>query len=165
MKLYDITAELAAVLARVEEAEGEINETDAAALDTLEGAFDAKVENIGKAILGIQAEAGAFAAESKRLAERKRSLDKRADWLKDYLKTALEQAGQETVKGQLLTVALRKSPLSVPEVDMAVLPGAYVRIIPEQREADKKAILDHYRTTGETVPGATVQQGRYISIK
>ena len=97
-----------------------------------------------------------------RLQGRKRHLAGRIDWLKRYLLGEMEAAGREKVKGPTLTVSLAKAPLSCDVVCAADVPAEFQRI---KVEVDRSRILEHFRQTGEIVPGTTIAvDRRYVRI-
>lgn len=57
------------------------------------------------------------------------------------------------VKRDTITISILDNPPSVEVIDIDETPGEYIRIIPEVREADKKTIIEHFKETGEIIPG------------
>lgn len=94
MKLYEISAAINGTLSEaVNEDTGEINPALASVLNGLEMQFSDKVAGIVGYIKNTKAEAEAFEAEAARLAARAASLNKRADWLKEYIKCEMTRLG------------------------------------------------------------------------
>jgi hypothetical protein len=69
------------------------------------------------------------------------------------------------VKGDLLQITVRPNPYSVSEVDLGLLPQEFIRTIPEKQEPDKKAILEHFKATGELINGVEINRTLRLSIK
>ena len=112
-----------------------------------------KAENIGKYILSLEADVAAIRTEEERLASRKKSIENKASWLKDYLLREMMTAGIPKIKRELFTVSIRNNPPSVNVIDVEQLPNDFRRIIPETWQPDKKAILEHFKGSGEILPG------------
>lgn len=71
-------------------------------------------------------------------------------------------AGREKVRGPTLTVSLAKAPPSCEVMSVEEVPEEFRRV---KVEVDRAGILDHFRQTGEVVPGTAVVVGRhYIRI-
>ena len=99
MTLYEIAGEYRTIMDRIEDADGEITDADSAALDAIDGGFSAKADSILALAAEAQAEADAAKEQEARFAKRKRSAQRRADWLKRYLKDAMVRVGFDRVKG------------------------------------------------------------------
>ena len=69
----------------------------------------------------------------------------------------MEAVGREKVRGSTLTVSLATSPPSCELVSFDQVPEEFKRV---KVDADRAAILRHFRSTGEVVPGTTVTTDR-----
>ena len=164
MKLYELTDSYREVLDQLSEPAGEESEDERCwtLLEGLSEAFDDKVLGIAKVIRSMHADVAAIAGELDRLQARKRHLAGRIDWLKRYLLTEMEAVGREKIRGSTLTVALAKSPPSCDVASLDDVPEEFKRV---RVDADRAAILRHFRSTGELVPGTTViTDRRYVRI-
>ena len=164
MKLYELTDAYRSVLEELSEpsADGQEEARFQALLSGLGEAFDEKVLSIAKISRSMEADVAALAAEMERLQGRKRHLAGRIDWLKRYLLGEMEAVGRERVSGPTLTVSLAKAPPSCEVVSVEDVPAEYRRV---KVEADRSLILEHFRQTGEVVPGTTVAvDRRYVRI-
>lgn len=135
-------------------------------LDSLTGALEHKAEAVAAYILNIEAEAEAVAAAEARLKARRQSLEKRASWMRDYLKAHMEAVGitEITVADRSFRVRIRLNPEAV-EIDGSLpeLPPEYVRVR-EIREPDKTAIMAALKA-GQEVPGARLVRRTRLEIK
>ena len=155
MKLYELTDSYRQVLDQLSEPDEDGSE-DARCHMLLAGlseAFDDKVLGIAKVIRSMSADVGAIAAEFDRLQARRRHLAGRIDWLKCYLLGEMEAVGRDRIRGSTLTVSLAASPPSCEVVSFDQVPDEFKKV---QVDADRAAILTHFRRTGEVVPGTTV---------
>jgi len=110
----------------------------------------------------MEADIGAIAAEVDRLQGRKRHLVGRIEWLKRYLLGEMEVAGRQKVRGATLTVSLAKAPPSCEVVSVEEVPEEFRRV---KVEVDRAGIVEHFRSTGEVVPGTiVVADRRYVRI-
>ena len=127
-----------------------------AALNAIKDKLDNKVENIGKFILSLKASVAGIEAEEHRLSDRKTAINQRIDWLKNYLLNEMTVAKIDKVKRDIFTVSLRTNPPSVHVLDETIIPKEYQHIIPESWQPDKKDITDHFKATGEIIPGVEI---------
>lgn len=159
MKLYELAKNYAQLMEMAEEMESD------ALVDTLEALQDAiedKAENIAKLIKNLEADAKIIKEEEKRLAERRQSIEKKIDRLKQYLQEQLEVAGLQKVKRPTITVAIQANPPSVEIADEKLIPSEFM--IPQPAKVDKKAILERLKN-GETVPGCELRQTKGVRIR
>ncbi len=165
MRLYELTEQYRRILAHIEDAEEDFTDEEWEAVLQVEDDFRAKVENLGKFIQSLNADVEAIKAERKRLADRQYSLARKVEGLKRYLVGALQATGTRRVKGQLLTVGLRKAPVSCVVEDLDAVPETFKRQIVEWK-VDKKAVNAHFKETGEILPGVTmVTDKQTLSIR
>jgi len=159
MKLYELAQNYAELLEIAEEIESD------ALVDTLEALQDAiedKAENIAKIIKNLEADAKIIKEEEKRLAERRQSIEKKIDRLKQYLQEQLEVAGLQKVKRATITVAIQNNPPSVKVVDEKLIPSEYM--IQQAPQVNKKVILSLLKE-GQQIPGCELIQTKGVRIK
>lgn len=160
--LYEITDKYLKVLDNLEidEETGEI--LNAEELDKLAGAFDEKVESVACYIKNLTAFAGDLKEEEANLAKRRKSAEKKVDYLKTFLSSCMDAAGRDKFNGVKANVSFRKS-VAVQIDDESTLPDAFkvetVTVKPD-KTAIKKAIQD-----GAEVSGASLVENRNIQIK
>jgi hypothetical protein len=165
LKLYEISGQYAALMNLIADKDGEISEAEQMVLQDLQGEFDTKVENIAKLVKNMEGEHEAYKNESKRLADRARTVEKRVDWFKDYIKNEMLRMNRSAVKGDILTVAVRPSMPACIITDEKAIPLAYMRVIPETREPDKKAIIAKWKESGKDMAGTRISVGLTLTIR
>ena len=132
------------------------------ALQEIETQIEVKAENSAIILKGLEGDIDMFKADEKRLAERRKTLENKRDWLKGYLKDELEKIGKDKVKAGVFTVALQNNPPAV-EITGEV-PAEFVTIIPEQTQPDKKRIAE-YLKAGNDVEWARLRQGKSLRVR
>jgi hypothetical protein len=128
------------------------------ALIDFQGEFNTKALDLGMVYRNIIAEA-VYESESKRLADKAKSLNKRAEGLRVYIEQQMELLGLESIKGDTFSVKFRKLPPLVVIEDLDKIPAKYVRIITQKIEPDKVAILEAI-CAGYNVEGASLKTDR-----
>lgn len=165
MKLYDMSAEFIAAMAELERLSesGEISaEVMQDTLEGLAGEWEAKALNVAKMIAGIDAEAAALKEIENRKARQRKTLENRANWLRQYLLSECIRTGL-TPKDSEIAIKIGKSSAVIVD-DETAIPADYKREIPASYLADKamikKAIAD-----GFEVPGAHIENRQTLQIK
>ena len=136
--------------------------------DTLEGeAFpvEQKAKAIAAVIGNLDAEATAYSEHAKKVAAYGKARAARADWLRSYLKTAMQRTGIKEIKADSFVIKLRDNPGSVNIFEPGLIPEKYMRV-PDAPppEPNKKEISDAIRL-GIDVPGAKMIKTQRVEIK
>ena len=131
-------------------------------LESIEESIEDKAENTAKLIRSWEAEAKAIKEEEKRLADRRKSLEKRVDNTKAYLFEQMELAGMDKVKRPTLTVSIAKNPPSLEVIDPEKIPSLFM--IDQDPVIDKKALLTALKN-GAEIDGCAIKQGKGLRIK
>ena len=120
-----------------------------------------KLENIGLYVKDLLAEADALKAEEKKLAERRKARENKAENLKKYAMWSMINAGDEVL--DTTRVYMKVKPSSEVIADVEKLPEEYIR---EKitREADKMAIKAAWKV-GLTVEGAEKSDEKKLYIR
>lgn len=162
MTLYEINAELDALIANsIDPETGELI-IDPEQIDALSMERDEKIENIGCYIKNLKAEAAALDAEIKNLTARKDAAKKKAERLTNYLKDNLNGEKFQTAK---VVISYRNS--TAVEIDPEVFfyrsaNTQYYRY--HDPEADKTKIKEALKA-GEVIDGATLVTNTSMTIK
>lgn len=150
MKLYELTDQFLAVAELVDDPDM----PDEALRDTLEGIqglIEDKAEALLQVVAGMEGDTGAIDAEIKRLQERKRIIQNRADSLREYLRTNMMATGIDKISCPLFSITLAKARPMVVVTDEASIPDEFV-VTKVIRSPDKKAILAALKD-GQAVAG------------
>lgn len=155
MKLYEISDQYKTLSQLIENNEYEESEL-LAQLNSITEKFNVKAENIGKFVLSLESDNAGIKTEIDRLTSRKQANDKTIERLKNYVLQEMTVANIETIKGQLLNLSVRTNPPSVVITDIEAIPQLFKKEIPMTWQADKKAIADHFKATGEIPNGVDI---------
>ena len=147
MKLYELTSSIRDLTLF------EDNESTQKALQELTEDFNTKALNIAKLTKELNADIDAIDNETKRLYDRKKSLQGKIEWFKNYLLENMTTSKIEQIKDSIITISIRNNPPSVDLVNTAVIDDRYAII---KREFDKKAMLDDFKRTGELPLGVNI---------
>ncbi|MEA5092240.1 hypothetical protein SDC9_64123 [bioreactor metagenome] len=164
-KLYELQSTFNQVLELMDDHDTDLDALESV-LKSVEGEFEQKIEGCVLMIKNLEAEIEPIKAEAERLAARKKTLENKMVWMKNYMlvqMTLLEKDKIKTPNG-LFTVARQKSPTSVIVHNMAEIPDKYFTVIPAQKQLDKFGVKDAL-VGGESVPGCELQQGYHIRIR
>lgn len=133
-----------------------------AALEELGGRLEEKLEAAACYIKEQRVLAEAIKAEEAALNERRKGIEKRTEWLRQYLGETMESVGRSEFESARCRLSFRRSS-SVSILDEAVLPEEYVRVT-ESRRPDKTAIGKALKA-GQSVPGAELAEKRSLQIR
>ena len=135
-------------------------------LANIEDEFDDKVCSIGKLVLELKSDAESVRAEEDRLARRRSAFTNKMEWLKNYLLTEMLATNIFKVKQDVISVSIQNNPPSAELIDLELVPEQYIRVIPEKQEPDRRAIIEHFKETGEIVSGIDmILDKKHITIR
>lgn len=142
---------------------GEINEAKAAEyLEALQLERNAKIENIAVYVKSLTSEAEAIKAEEKRLKERREAKERKAERLKEYLKSSLLAFNNRNFETARVELFFRPSKQVIVS-DIEKLDKAYIKEKVEY-SADKTAIKKAIES-GAVIDGAYIEEKQNLNIK
>ena len=156
--LYEMTSDLVELL------DAEINEeAKTEIMEVIKLQIETKAENIIAVIRNYEARIEAVKAEEKRLAEYRRSEEKKLENLRQYTTYCMEQLGNKKLETNLGRLSLRKKPASLNIVDEDKIPLQYKEIVETvkiDKNQIKKDLKDH------EIAGVELIEGEYsLQIK
>lgn len=164
MKLYEINEEYAAIIAAVEEAEGELTPELEEALAANGDDFAAKIENYIKAVRNYEADADAFKAEAAAFKAKADRASRTADRLKETVSAAMLLRGIDKERFGNFTASFRRSERVVVDEDaLEALPDDFKRV-KTSVEPDKTALKTAIKA-GMTIDGVTIMESKSLQIK
>lgn len=134
--------------------------------DTLEGAsgdLENKAWNIAALIQQFDGDIGLIKDAEQRMAARRKTLERRVDWLRGYLLGQLLRVGIHEIDSPEFVIRLRDNPPKVILDDETLVPVSYRReeiTITLRKDDIRKALLD-----GHPVPGAHLEREKRLVIK
>jgi len=164
MTLYELTNDYAELLLMAEDPDTD-PQAFADTLEGIEGALEDKAENYAKVIRTLEGDAAACDAESKRLRNKKQTIENNIKRMKAALQYAMQTTGKVKFKTALFSFGIRKNPPSVviDAVNVRDFPDIY--IIESEPILDKKALKDALKA-GEDLSGLChLEQSESLSIR
>lgn len=150
-------------IACIDEETGEIDEEKAAEyLESLQLDRKEKIENIAVYIKSLDSEAVAIKAEEKRLKDRREVKERKAEKLRDYLKTSMLMFNEKKFETARVALSFRASKTVIVS-DFEKLDKAYIKEKVEY-SADKTAIKKAIES-GAKVDGAYIEEKQNLNIK
>ena len=155
--LYELSASYSTLLGMYDLAEtDEEREEVLKLLATADGDISEKAEAYARIIKNKEAEADGLKKEADRLTKRKRVAENIIARLKAAMLDAMKLTSQTEIQTGIGKWRVQTNPWSCDVVDIDDVPQEYHVHQPDV--ADKKAILDYFKQTGEIVPGVTFKQ-------
>ena len=160
--LYDIRSDLLAALNAVEvdEETGEVLNFEQ--LEQVNALFDDKAENVACYIKDRVRFAADLKAEEEMLYKRRKSIEKKVNFLTGYLTKCMNDVGKDFLETPRALLKFRRSTQVQIDDEKALLPEYIVETVTTRPDkiAIKKAIQD-----GKEVSGASLVENRTLQIK
>ena len=164
MKLYEIPAAYRAILAEIEDNDGELTQELAERLEDIDDTLASKVDAYCAIIKQIDHDHDTYRQESRRLQLKAQGCENTSKRMRDMLMQAMGAMDVATFKGRLFFV--RRHRASIPSInwvsrDEVPEPFRKVKI-----ELDKGAALEAYHEAGGSLPeGFEVRFTEFITIR
>ena len=155
--IYDIRREIADFEFEVDPETGEL--LNALSWDALNMAFDEKVENIACFIKNLTSDIAAFKAEEDQLARRRKSAERKVEYLKRLLLDNMDGQKFSTTR---CAVSFKRS-IAVQVDDVEHIPAELLRV-KTTIEPNKTAIKDALKA-GQEISGCKLIENTNIQIK
>lgn len=149
--LYQITGAFPAIMEQDEMAP-ELKEEIERELTVL---LHEKSQNIIGYTRNIELTIEAMKTEEKRISEQRKALENKLDKFKEYVKNCMEQGGFTKVDTGLGTLTIARNPMSVEIENENEVPAEFKQEIVTVK-VDKTAIKNHFKETGEVLPGIKI---------
>ena len=135
--------------------------------DTLEGESGDLIEkgkNVAAVFRNLESDAKQIKEAEQQLAERRKAIEKRAEALRNYLKTNMEVAGIQKIECTWFVISIAQNPEAVTVDDETLIPRDYFKEIPASYQLDKTLVKQAIKD-GYEVPGAHLSRGTSLRIK
>lgn len=164
MSLYEIANEYQEVLNNTFDPEtGEINANAIEFLELMKLSVQEKSIAVASYIKNLDAEREAINQAKKNMAEREQRLEKRTDYLTQYLQSNMERCGISEIKSPLFVIKLKKCPFSTDIFDEDIIPDSYKKT--KEVVSIDRAKLREEMLAGVVIPGAGLKQNTRLEIK
>lgn len=163
LSLYQMADEYLSALQHLRESDID-DQTIADTLEGLEGELVQKAQNVAAFAMNMEAEADALKAAEKRLADRRRAIEKKSAKMREYLLMNMEKSGITEIKAidDTFRVRLMAGRQSVVIDSDESIPKEYRRIKTID-EPDKVALAKALKD-GEDIPGASLVRKPQLKI-
>ena len=165
---HEIEASISALLAAEDECEdmtpeqqNEFNLALQLALEELADAEEAKADGIAWVLANLEAQAKAAGETAAAIMSRKRSLENKAQRIKEYTKAVFEAHGIQKIKGQSATLYLNKSQSVEITTPAEKLPRCYTKL---SFAPDKKMIKKALQA-GANIGGAEIKNNTSLAVR
>ena len=163
MTLYELTGQWAELYNMMETEDEEIMQAVKDTMESIDGEIDEKLENIGIMILSQKAEDEALKAEQDRIAKKRKTIQNKSKYLKQYALDCLKAINRKKGGGIRVTISrsLRRG-ASLDIADNAVIPIDYFGHHPPtiDRTALKEAVKN-----GLVVDGVTLRDSESVTVR
>lgn len=171
MKLYEITQELETLEAMYElvydEETGEVNELDFNELQAMEEEMKNLLSNKSDAIIkfvkNMDSDITVLKEEEKRLKERREKLEKKKEWLKNYLMENMLKLGYTKVESTYGTLSTRKSKSTIINENIIAKDPRYWSV--ETKDKFDKNKIKKLIESGEEIVGAYIRENTSVVIR
>lgn len=158
MELYKLTDAYQRLLDMAEDTDSDFTD----ALADLSDSIENKVESIAKLVKTLESKENAYKSEKDRFAEKQKVVANKIKRLKEYVQESMDQVGAKKIEGELFTVAIQKSPVSLKIEDERYIPEGYW--VPQEPKLNKKELLEDLKQ-GTEVMGVELTQGEHLRIR
>jgi hypothetical protein len=136
--------------------------------DTLEGELwpmEIKAQNYGFVIRNMEASAEAIKAAEQQMAARRKSIENRAEYLRERLKSAMEYAGVTKLESPHFAISIKKNPEKVEIFEEGLIPCELMNYPVAPPPSPDKAAIKAAIKSGQEIAGAKLIQGTRLEIK
>lgn len=164
MELYKITAEFQDLIA---DFDGNSDDEFLDKLNGLNADFISKANDCINYALNLKSDAMTIKAHCEEMTAKRKTYEQRAERLLDYVLRNMQAVGVSEIKdrGGLYAAKIAKNPPSVNVVNADEISTEFVKV-EQVSSIDKKAILQHFKATGEIVAGVEIITDKQrLSIK
>lgn len=136
--------------------------------DTLEGLggeLEDKAVNVAKFLRNMEATAETIKAAEASMAKRRKALEEKVKWLKDYIKSNMEATGISKIECPYFKLSIAKNPAALDVFDTEAIPAEYKHSETVTVEHIDKATLKSDLAKGQIIQGARLTNGTRLSIR
>lgn len=141
------------------------DQTVADTLEGLSGDLEVKATNVAAFARNLEATAEAIKDAEGKMAARRKSIERRGEHLRAYLKAQMERTGILKIESPQFVLAIKKNPPAVHVEAPELVPAEFMKAPPPPPPVlDKKAVGEALKA-GRDVPGCRLEQGTRLDIR
>lgn len=133
------------------------------ALDEIKEEFTAKADNVVRFIKSIEGDCETLKKEEKRLSEKRKALENKANRMKQYLEDNMRLTGNTKFKTAFYSYNIQANPPSVDISNEDLIPDTY-KTVETITKIDKKQLLADIKS-GLEIEGASLKQGSSLRVR
>ena len=133
------------------------------ALDGIKEEFTAKADNVVRFIKSIEGDCETLKKEEKRLSEKRKALENKANRMKQYLEDNMRLTGNTKFKTAFYSYSIQANPPSVDISNEDLVPDTY-KTVETIVKIDKKQLLADIKS-GLEIEGASLKQGSSLRVR
>lgn len=132
-------------------------------LEALGGELEDKAINVAKFLRNMETTAEAIRQAEADMAKRRKTLENRVQWLRNYIKHNMELCGVSDIECPYFKLSVKTNPVAVNILDENAVPEQFKQQIVSWK-IDKTAIRDAIKA-GTEVPGTELVAGSRLAVK
>ena len=135
--------------------------------DTLEGMagdLEVKAQSVAMMVRGLEADAAAVAQWANDAYARSKSIEQRAEALRDYIARNMQACGIQKIEGPGVALSFRKSTAVVID-EPGLIPSEFMKQRDPPPPAPSKTLIGVALKAGREVPGAHMETRQNLQIK
>jgi len=134
-------------------------------LESLTGDLEVKATNVAMFLRNLEASADAIKVAEKAMADRRKSLEAKADRMRQYLLDNMLRTGISKIDCPYFALSIRKNPPSVEVINQGMIPDEYFDIPEPLPAVLNKNRLKEDLKAGVVIEGAKLTSGSSLQIK
>ncbi|GIN74000.1 hypothetical protein J14TS2_44750 [Bacillus sp. J14TS2] len=158
MNLYELSNSYQQIQSMIEDGQEGLEDT----LESINDAIEEKAVGYAKVIRNLEGQANTIMEEEKRLADRRKHLERNIKRLKDFLEASMINNNLRKIKTELFSFNIQKHPPGLEVLDDKQIPEDF--LIPQDPKLDRKTIIQELRS-GKEIPGVQIKQGESLRIR
>lgn len=132
-------------------------------LEALGGELEDKAINVAKFLRNMETTAEAIRQAEADMAKRRKTLENRVQWLRNYIKHNMELCGVSDIECPYFKLSVKTNPVAVNILDINAVPERFKQQTVSWK-IDKTAIRDAIKA-GTEVPGTELVAGSRLAVK
>jgi hypothetical protein len=164
VSLYTLSAEYRAAADKLADLDVDA-QTVADTLEGMAGELQTKAANVVMVARGMEALAASIKQAEAEMAARRKALEKRAEWLREYVLGAMQHTGMTVIECPQFRLSVRSNPEAVDVFDAAQVPAAFMKQPEPPPAAPDKTAIKKALAAGQDVPGARLVRGSRLEVR